>query len=237
MPPIVPERGRPHEQPEETARHGRLGFRPAPPVALSDRSGLVVFDDDGGAGVGLAYVPPTAGEEPLRLIVVLHGAGGTARQGLDLLLPLADEHRLLLVAPSSARSTWDVIVDGYGPDVRRIDRLLDEVAARHRIEALAVAGFSDGASYALSLAIANGDVLDAAIAFSPGFTAPLVTHGRPRLFIAHGRRDAVLPIERCSRRLVPQLEADGYAVTYEEFDDGHVIPPALVARAGAWLAG
>ena len=40
------------------------------------------------------------------------------------MLPVADRHRLLLVAPKSRLSTWDVIVHGYGPDVRRIDRLL-----------------------------------------------------------------------------------------------------------------
>jgi hypothetical protein len=41
--------------------------------------------------------------------------------------------------------------------------------------------------------------VDSVLAFSPGFAAPMVTHGRPRVFIAHGDEDRVLPIERCSR--------------------------------------
>jgi predicted esterase len=98
----------------------------------------------------------------------------------------------------SRLSTWDV-VDGYGPDVRRIDRLLAEVAAAHLVEGLTVGGFSDGASYAVSLGIANGDLFNSVLASSPGFAAPLVQHGSPRLFISHGAKDRVLPIDRCSR--------------------------------------
>jgi phospholipase/carboxylesterase len=41
----------------------------------------------------------------------------------------------------------------------------------------------------------------------------------------------VLPIDRCSRRLVPELQRAGYDVTYEEFDGGHVVPPSVVERS------
>ncbi|MDP9444002.1 MAG: hypothetical protein M3P83_06510 [Actinomycetota bacterium] len=109
------------------------------------------------------------------------------------------------------------------------------MTAAHPVGTIAVGGFSDGASYALSLGIGNGDVFDAVVAFSPGFAAPLVRHGRPRVFVSHGRRDPVLPIERCSRRLVPQLRSSGYDVTYREFDDGHVVPDHVVAEAAGWL--
>jgi hypothetical protein len=46
----------------------------------------------------------------------------------------------------------------------------------------------------LSLGIANGDLFDAVVAFSPGFAASMVQHGIPRLFISHGINDEVLPI-------------------------------------------
>jgi predicted esterase len=46
----------------------------------------------------------------------------------------------------------------------------------------------------------------------------------------------VLPIDRCSRRLVPQLRQAGYDVTYQEFEGGHVLPPALARSAVGWLA-
>jgi hypothetical protein len=57
--------------------------------------------------------------------------------------------------------------------------------------------FSDGASYALTLGLTNGDLLDSVLAFSPGFAAPMVTHGAPRVSISHSDDDRVLPIDRC----------------------------------------
>jgi phospholipase/carboxylesterase len=47
----------------------------------------------------------------------------------------------------------------------------------------------------------------------------------------------VLPIDRCSRRLVPLLRDGGYDVTYLEFAGGHTVPDAVARRAAAWLAG
>jgi predicted esterase len=170
-------------------------------------------------------------------VLLLHGAGGSARQGIELLHPLADRYRLVLVAPKSRLATWDVIADGYGPDVRRIDRLLDQVAATRPVDRFTVGGFSDGASYALSLGLANGDVFDSVLAFSPGFAAPLVRHGSPRFFVSHGTEDRVLPVDRCSRPLVTRLERAGYAVEYHEFDGPHVVPAEVVERAGTWLTG
>ncbi|MDQ3764460.1 MAG: phospholipase [Actinomycetota bacterium] len=223
-----------HLEPEQNSQQGRLAFRPQPPVAHSARPGLRAFDDDG-APLGLVYAPPYADNGPFRLVLLLHGAGGSARQGIELMLPVADEHRLLLVAPKSRLLTWDVIIDGYGADVRRIDRLLDEVTAAYPVDRFTAGGFSDGASYAVSLGLTNGDLLDSVVAFSPCFGAPLVQHGNPRLFISHGTKDTVLPIDRCSRRLVRRLTQSGYQVTYLEFDGPHTVPTEVVDRAATWL--
>jgi predicted esterase len=94
---------------------------------------------------------------------------------------------------------------------------------------VAVAGFSDGASYALSIGLASGDLFAHVLAWSPGFLAPSDAVGRPRVFVSHGIHDRVLPIDRCSRRLVPVLRADGYDVHYQEFDGGHSVPPDVLA--------
>lgn len=233
--PSVSEPAQPHPQPEENSRHGRLTVRPYQPVSISSRTGLLPLDGPAGELLALAYVPAPADGRPYRLVLLLHGAGGSPRQGLDLLLSVADEHRLLLVAPKSMSSTWDLIVDGFGPDVRRIDRVLEEILDSHPVERVMVGGFSDGASYALSIGLANGDLFDAVLAFSPGFAAPLVVHGQPRVFVSHGIGDRVLPIDVCSRRLVPRLEALDYRVIYEEFDGGHEVPEQVVIRGLSWL--
>jgi len=226
----------PHREPKKDSRHGRLAFRLQPPIASSARSGLQTFDGGDGTQVGMAYVPSGLADSPFRVVVLLHGSGGSARQGIELMLPIADRHRFLLLAPRSQWATWDVIVRGFGPDVRQIDRLLGEVSAMWPVDRLAVGGFSDGASYALSLGIANGDLFDSVVAFSPGFAASMIAHGAPRLFISHGINDEVLPINDCSRRLVPRLERAGYSVTYVEFDGAHAVPAELLEQAGTWLA-
>ncbi|GAB3981054.1 phospholipase [Plantactinospora veratri] len=226
----------PHVQPEENSRHGRLSVRPRPPVTPADaRSGLLRQETPTGELLALSYAPAPADQRPQHLVLLLHGAGGSPRQALDLLLPVADEHRLLLVAPKSTSSSWDLIIDGFGPDVRMIDRILDHVLDSHPVDRLTIGGFSDGASYALSLGLTNGDLFDAVLAFSPGFAAPLVTHGKPRVFVSHGTADRVLPVDRCSRRVVPRLEALGYTVTYQEFDGNHEVPAAVVQQATRWL--
>jgi phospholipase/carboxylesterase len=218
------------------AREGILRARPAPVrhQAPLGRQALQL----GGRRDGLLYVP--AGYRPDRpapLALLLHGAGGHASHGLALLQPLADASGLLLLAPESRRGTWDVILDAYGPDVVFINRALAQTFQQYAVDPahVAVGGFSDGASYALSLGLTNGDLCTHVIAFSPGFMAPTRQQGSPRLFISHGTHDPVLPVERCSRRIVPQLRRAGYDVRYHEFDGPHTIPPAIAREAVTWF--
>ena len=211
----------------------RLSARPLPAGEARAGPGLRSLADG-----GLLRVPPQAASGlPCPLVVLFHGAGASAHDGLALLAGEADAAGLLLLAPQSTGSTWDVIERGFGPDVRRLDRALASVFASWAVDPsrVALGGFSDGASYALSLGLDNGDLARHLVAFSPGFVAAAGQHGRPRILVTHGVHDAVLPIDRCSRRVVPRLRGAGYDVTYEEFDGGHVVTPALARRAVAWL--
>jgi len=181
------------------------------------------------------YVPETA-ERAAPVLLFLHGAGGSARRELRAVVAAADRYGTVVVAPDSRAPTWDVIAGRFGADVPFIDRVLDAVADRCDVDLdrLAVGGISDGASYALSLGLANGAAFGAIIAFSPGFMLRGPRAGRPRIYISHGTEDPVLPIDVCSRRLVPALEAAGYDVNYEEFEGGHTVPPVVADRAFAW---
>ncbi len=168
---------------------------------------------------------------------MLHGAGGDARSSFSPFLDLADEVGLVLLAPESRGRTWDVLVGGYGPDVEFIDRALEQTFDRLAVDAkkLAVEGFSDGASYALSIGLTNGDLFTHVLAFSPGFAAPAGWEGSPPIFVSHGVHDNVLPIARCSRRIVPQLEREGYEVRYREFDGPHTVPQSVAHEALEWF--
>ena len=216
---------------------GRLQARPGTPDQVPPPPGLHPLDPTSRRG-GLLFVP--AGHRPevaAPVVVTLHGAGGDAAGGIASLRDLADGAGLVLVAPESRGSTWDVIGDDYGPDVAVIDQALGHVFARMTVDArrIAIEGFSDGASYALSLGLGNADLFTHCIAFSPGFVAEPARRGRLRAFVTHGVHDPVLPIDRCSRRIVTALRRDGYDVTYTEFDGAHVVPPDLARAAVAWL--
>jgi predicted esterase len=216
-----------------TARPGAAAPSPGPLVTAGTHPLGVASRRD-----ALLHVPltPPPGGAPT-LVVSLHGAGGDAEAGLALLRPLAEERGLLVAAPASRGSTWDAVRGGYGPDVELVDRALATVFAAFAVDRVAVAGFSDGASYALGLGLANGDLFRDVLAFSPGFVPPgAPRRGRPRIFVSHGDDDRVLPIERTSRQIVPALRDDGYDVTFREFSGPHTVPPEIAREAVERLA-
>ncbi|RJK94776.1 alpha/beta hydrolase [Vallicoccus soli] len=184
----------------------------------------------------LLLVPPGADEDPAPrpLLVFLHGAGGTGEQGVPLLRGAAAAHGALALLTTSRGATWDLLLGRLGPDADALDAALDQVRAERAVGRLALGGFSDGASYALSLGLAAGDRYEALLAFSPGFAAPPRRVGLPRAFVAHGTDDAVLPVERCGRPVARDLRGRGHEVRYEEFRGGHVVPRPLVDAALAW---
>jgi phospholipase/carboxylesterase len=188
----------------------------------------------GSARDGTILVPTQLNDpKPVPLILALHGAGGIAGQVIDLFGRYVEARSIIILAPESRNSTWDLIRGGYGPDVAFIKRALEKVFRQYAVDTnkLAIAGFSDGASYALSLGLTNGTLFSDILAFSPGFMAPAQPSGTPRIFITHGARDDVLPIDACSRRLAPLLKQAGYMVEYHEFREGHIVPAAMVRRA------
>jgi phospholipase/carboxylesterase len=220
---------------QQEGSDGRLPARPRSEVTTTGTGQRVL--GLGGSRDGFIRLPSKASKDPLPLLVLLHGAGNSAAGILRRLGAFADEAGIAVLAPDSRQSTWDAIGGNLGPDVAFINRALDKVFESTAVdpERLSIGGFSDGASYALTLGLINGDLFPRIIAFSPGFVIPGVPHGKPRIFISHGTADDILPIDRCSRVIVPALEKRGYDVTFRQFDGGHDIPP-FTAKDGMRFA-
>lgn len=180
---------------------------------------------------------PAAG--PLPLIVALHGAGGAAQHALEMFGRQARDAGVAIVATESAAGTWDGLQGPFGPDRDAIDRALAALFEQVPVDPahICLAGFSDGASYALGLGLANGDLFTHVVAIAPGFLPPTEAVGGPAIFVAHGTEDAIFPIDRCSRRIVADLEARGLEVRYTEYDGGHHPPPAIREAAVDWFLG
>lgn len=189
---------------------------------------------------GLLYVPTSYRADALApLLVALHGGAGDADRWSSL-FSACDRHGVVLAAPDSRGRTWDRAHGDFGPDVAFIDAVLRFTFERCAIDdaRVALAGFSDGASYALSLGPSNGDLFTHLIAWSPGFSNPAEPIvGRPRVLISHGREDEVLPVRVSRSAIAPMFEMDGYDTTYLEFEGRHELTDTVVEESFEWFLG
>lgn len=231
----------------ETDHHRGILSAP-PPEHGSDSTGLRSPERGtrplglGSGRDGLVHGPArSTPDRPIPVLVMLHGAGASAQDVMPLVADAADAHGILVLAPDAREGTWDLIRHGYGPDVAFLDRALGHVFGAHWVDParIAIAGFSDGASYALSLGLANGGLFGDVLAFSPGFAAPSRVAGEPRIFIAHGRQDPVLPFERCgagSRRRSSSpatMSTFGHSAAGMSFRPKWLRPPCPASSAEA----
>jgi len=218
------------------AEQGRITARPRRGVRTTatgtDALGMGPSRD------AMLQLPGAAAATPLPLLVLLHGAGGSGAGILRRLGTPALEAGIAVLAPDSRGSSWDAIRGAFGPDVEFINRALERVFETTAVDPsrIAVGGFSDGATYAISLGLINGDLFRRVVAFSPGFFVGAQTHGKPQFFVSHGKADGILPIEQCSRQIVPALQKRGYDVTFREFEGGHTVPPDIAADGMRWAA-
>jgi phospholipase/carboxylesterase len=213
-----------------------LAAKPLTNAPLETEAGPFLLNLSEGERDGLFYIPRNA-KGPFPLLVLLHGAGGKASQMLVPFRDIADITKTALLVPESRSQTWDIIEGAYGPDIKFIDHSLNKLFNLVLIDSnrMAIGGFSDGASYALSVGVTNGDFFSHIMAFSPGFMAPPLRRDSPHIFISHGTEDRVLSINSCSRKLVPILEKSGMDVVYREFRGGHTMPPDLIKEGFEWF--
>ena len=216
----------------------RLTARPTTP-STTVAPGKWLFNpdnsNDGNLVVPSGYDPA----HPAPLVVALKGAGVLPEGPVQLLGPSAESRGFLLLSPGTRGLTWDVITSRFSYDVTFIDSMLKWTFDRCAVDParIILQGFSDGATYALGLGLANGDLFTRIVANSgsyiPGSDSPPV--GKPLFFVSHGKQDQVLPIDGASRDFVPALRKRGYTVDYTEFDGGHAIPPAILTQTVDWF--
>jgi len=224
-------------EPDSGTGNGRLAARVTEPTEPT-APGIYPLGLESGRD-GLLYVPSSyEADTPAPFALLLHGAGRDSSELVTPMRPLADTTGLVLMAPDARGVTWDAIGGSFSWDVAFIDRALASVFSRVRVDParIRIIGFSDGGTYSLSLGLINGDLFSRIVAFSPGFVVSRVATGKPRVFITHGTRDTVLPIDQTSRVIVPALRSAGYDVEYYEFDGGHAWTPDLLAQAVTWAS-
>ena len=185
---------------------------------------------------------------PAPFVLLLHGGGSDAEWTLNRMLGKAREKEVVLLAPQAEGYTWDAVREmrehrrenappRFGDDTARVDAalklLFDEIAVDPA--RTAIAGFSDGASYALSLGPRNGELFSHIMAFSPGGVAPFDDPARAKVFISHGRQDPTLPFANTAEGIVPGFKARGFDVAFETFNGVHAFRDEEIGKAFDWF--
>jgi phospholipase/carboxylesterase len=218
------------------ADRGRFSARPKAPTRDLG-TGEHVLDDNNGRRA-LLYVPPSYdAATPTPLMLMLHGARGDGDRTLEQQRAVAEQHGVIVLSPSTRSGTWDAIQGDFAHDFAKLDELLTQAFERCNVDATRIAsgGFSDGATYAVSIGLMNGDLFTHVIAHSPGFIISSDRAGKPAVYISHGRQDEVLPFDRCGARIAAQLEREGYAPRFDTFDGGHTASPEIRSAALEWF--
>lgn len=168
------------------------------------------------------------------LITVLHGAGRQDEQLAKAYRDEAERRQALFLIPRSLNPTWDLIAGAGRVDVDFLEYAYDLVYRRYPVDMRrqAIVGYSDGASYGLSLAISNPGVFRAVMAWAAGFVAvdPTLLPGpdddvpRPELLLEYGTHDPVFPFEQIALPMRKNLERAGYSVTFRVDEGGRHWP-------------
>jgi phospholipase/carboxylesterase len=197
--------------------------------------------------------------DPHGALVLNHGRGADEHDLYGLLDALDPDRRLVGVTtgapltgiPPGGRHWYLVPRVGY-PDpatfrssYAELTAFLDEFLAERRIgwERTVIGGFSMGAVMSYATALGEGRPSPAAIVALSGFI-PTVEGWSPALegrgglpvFVHHGRSDPVIEVG-FGRRAADLLTGGGLEVEYLETDAGHWVPPEVVPRAAALIAG
>jgi len=197
-----------------------------------------------GAARGVLLTPAVI--EPGRrypLITVFHGAGRQDEMIAKGLRDEPDRRGALFFVPRSVQPTWDLIVGGPRADLDFLEYAWDLIYRRYPVdfERRALMGYSDGASYALSIGLSNPQHFSALIAWAAGFVIvdpPLVDAPPPRVYLEYGSHDELFPFEHVALPMRASLEKTGCDVTFSVDEGGRHWPSGSFSREALdWYFG
>ncbi|MEX2207459.1 MAG: hypothetical protein WEF50_14615 [Myxococcota bacterium] len=177
------------------------------------------------------------------LVTVLHGAG---RQDEMLVKACRDEPETrdaLFLVPRSLLPTWDLIASPERPDLDFLEYAYDLIYRRYPVDAgrQALLGYSDGASYALSVGLSNPHLFRAVMGWAAGFIALDRTFNldgdrKPLVLLEYGTHDPLFPFERVAIPMRENLRKAGYTVEFRVDQGGkHWPSPDFLPEALDWF--
>ena len=182
-------------------------------------------------------------------------------QGRRFVMPQGPEQTRPPDGPWRGRAWWRLGLDehrrpGDGlPDLSRtapaglaesnrlVRTLMAELATAggYQRERQMLAGYSQGGMVAADIAFTTDEPLEALVLLSttivnePAWRAGLLRRRGLRVFISHGRGDAMLPFDLADR-LQRAMRDAGLQVTWYPFEGGHEMPAEVVVALNRFLA-
>ena len=189
-------------------------------------------------------------------LVLLHGMGGNKTDLMSLGSRLEAQFSVLSVrAPMSlpegghswygVRFAPDPIIDSDQAEASRLLMIefLSDALQRYRLEpgGVFLAGFSQGAIIAASVALTRPDLVAGLVMLSgrilPQVKTQVATHANLEglnVFVAHGRDDQRLPLFYAHQTRDWLLDL-GVNLTYKEYEEGHEIGENEYQDVARWL--
>jgi phospholipase/carboxylesterase len=222
----------------------RLGPKAVEPTDEAAPTGTVHVERDAGRGVLLT--PETI--DPDRrypLVTVLHGAGRQDEMLARAFREEPDRRQALIFVPRSIAPTWDLIAGGPRVDLDFLEFAWDLIYRRYPIDfdRQVLMGYSDGASYALSVGLSNSGFFSALIGWAAGFVvvdpARYAADGpRPRVYLEYGTHDELFPFQQIALPMRANLETAGCDVTFSVDEGGRHWPSgSFHSEALDWYFG
>lgn len=218
----------------------QVAYRSVEPGDEAPPTGIVGLEQ----GRGSATLLTPAEIDPARrypLFTVLHGAG---RQDEALSKGYRNEpnaRQAFFLIPRSVDPTWDLIVGGERHDLDFLEYAYDLIYRRYPIDPLqqALIGYSDGASYALSVGLCNSGLFSALMVWAAGFLVvdpataaefrqpeanAAAMAPKPRIYLEYGTHDELFSFEQVALPMRANLESAGFDVTFSVDEGGRHWP-------------
>ena len=213
----------------------RVDYKPVEARAEPSPTGSVSLEQ--GASRATLLTPREI--DPARrypLFTVLHGAGRQDEMLAKGYRDKAEERQAFFLFPRSVLPTWDLIASAERPDLDFLEYTYDLIYRRYPIDPLqqVLIGYSDGASYGLSVGVCNSHFFSALMVWAAGFLVldPSTTERfregipelRPRIYLEYGTHDELFDFETVALPMRENLEKAGFDVTFSVDEGGRHWP-------------
>jgi len=230
--------------------------------SLTKEHGDVVYFDSTALFRCLVKLPEDyEPDKKYTLLIGLHGRGNTPEEFISIWKDAGIKQDFIFAAPqghypflfnNNVGYSWNLRVEDDKSTLETttkmsigyITEIISELSYRLPVSDIYLAGFSQGASFALQTGLKHYEQLKGILSFS-GFLPPdwFIKSGvevekaeNLRVFISHGSKDRSVRIVK-SREMRDNLAGCGLQVTFVEFDDAHTLPPDVVKKAYDWMMG